>query len=220
MFDFHTHTILSDGELIPSELVRRAFVNGYKGIGLTDHVDFANIDHVLSGLKKAKLLEEDLDIKVIVGVEITHVPPSKIDRLVSKAKNGGAELVVVHGETVVEPVFASTNLSAVKNVDVDILAHPGLITPEEVKFAEENEVFLEITSRKGHNTTNGHVARVAEASKARLLVNTDAHSPDDLITGEFALKVALGAGLPEKDADETINKNPYKLLEKLEMFGL
>ena len=56
MIDMHTHTIFSDGELIPSELVRRAVVHGYRAIGITDHVDFSNVEHVLSNVKKAKYL--------------------------------------------------------------------------------------------------------------------------------------------------------------------
>jgi len=215
MFDFHTHTIFSDGELIPSELVRRAFVIGYSGIGLTDHVDFANLDHVQCGVKKAKVLEDDFDIRVIVGVEITHVPPSRIDELATKAKKAGAELVIVHGETVVEPVTPGTNLAAIESPDVDILAHPGIITVEEAELARENGIFLEITSRKGHNTTNGHVAKVAKETGARLIVDTDTHRPEDLITGDFALKVAIGAGLSEKEGDLIIKKNPSELLKKI-----
>ena len=37
--DLHTHTVFSDGELIPAELVRRAMVLGHDVIAITDHVD-------------------------------------------------------------------------------------------------------------------------------------------------------------------------------------
>ena len=215
MFDFHTHTILSDGELIPSELVRRAAILGYEGIGITDHVDFSNIDHVLTAIKKSKILEEDIGIKVISGVEITHVPPEKIDRLVSKAKKGGAELIVVHGETISEPVKKGTNEYALKNEDVDILAHPGLISEREADLAVKNDIYLEITTRSGHSLTNGHVARVAKAHGAKLLVNTDTHAPGDLINEEFALKTAVGAGLMEDEAKAVIYEMPKELLKRL-----
>jgi len=215
MFDFHTHTILSDGELIPSELVRRAAICGYEGIGLTDHVDFSNIDHVLTAIKKSKILEEDIGIKVIPGIEITHVPPEKIERLVSKAKKGGAELIVVHGETISEPVKNGTNEYALKNEDVDILAHPGLISEKDAALAAKNNIYLEITTRAGHSLTNGHVARVAKASGAKLLVNTDTHGPRDLINEEFALKTAMGAGLMEDEAKAVIYEIPKELIKRL-----
>ncbi len=201
MIDLHTHTVFSDGELIPSELVRRAVVMGYTRIGLTDHVDFSNIEHVLSCIFKAKYLEDALDIKVLAGVEITHVPPPKIATLVTLARRLGAEIVVMHGETPVEPVCPGTNRAAIE-AGVDILAHPGFITLEEAKMASEKGVCLEITSRLGHNITNGHVVRMARASGARMVVDTDTHSPDNLIDTARAIEIANGAGL---DGDEAAN---------------
>lgn len=52
MFDFHTHSIFSDGELIPSELERRAVFNGYEAVAITDHQDFTNVEYVLACLKR------------------------------------------------------------------------------------------------------------------------------------------------------------------------
>ncbi len=37
LYDFHTHTTLSDGVLLPMELIRRAIVNGYSALGISDH---------------------------------------------------------------------------------------------------------------------------------------------------------------------------------------
>ena len=47
MYDFHTHTFLSDGVLSPIELIRRALVRGYKAIAVTDHVGLGNVEYVL-----------------------------------------------------------------------------------------------------------------------------------------------------------------------------
>ena len=105
MIDLHTHTTFSDGELIPSELVRRAQVMGYKAIGLTDHVDFTNIEFVLNNIFKVKYLEPVLNMKILVGVELTHVPPQKISQITGLARDLGAEIIIVHGETPVEPVM-------------------------------------------------------------------------------------------------------------------
>ncbi|HTX43813.1 MAG TPA: histidinol phosphate phosphatase domain-containing protein [Methanocella sp.] len=214
MIDLHTHTLFSDGELTPSELVRRAKVCGYEAIALTDHADFTNIDFLLKGAKKARYLEEGYDIKVLAGVEITHVPPKLIPSLARLAKESGAEIVVVHGESPVEPVAALTNLAAVECGDVDILAHPGFITEEEAKLAADHGVCLEITSRYGHNVTNGHVAQMGKQAGAKLVVNSDTHSPGDLVTGEKALVVARGAGLTEQEARDAL-ENSKGLLMKI-----
>jgi histidinol phosphatase-like PHP family hydrolase len=199
MIDLHTHTTFSDGELIPSELVRRAEVLGYTAIGITDHVDYTNIEHVLDCVSRVKYLEDVLDIRIIVGVEITHVPPPKIGPLALLARKLGAEIVVVHGETPVEPVRPGTNRAALE-ARVDILAHPGFITLEEAELARENDVCLEITSRLGHNITNGHVARIASQARAKMVVDTDTHAPRDLINSERAQQIAAGAGLTQDEA--------------------
>ncbi len=207
MIDLHTHTTFSDGELIPSELVRRAEVLGYKAIGITDHADYTNIEHIISCVSKAHYLEEVLDIRVIVGVELTHVPPPRIAPLAALARRLGAEIVVVHGESPVEPVRPGTNRAALE-ADVDILAHPGFITLEEAQLAHDNDICLEITSRSGHNITNGHVARLARLAGAKMVVNTDSHAPRDLISRERAVEIAMGAGLSLEEARDVVDKHP------------
>ena len=206
MIDLHTHTTFSDGELIPSELVRRAEVKGYTAIGLTDHVDYTNIEHVLSCISKAKYMEDVLDIRVLPGVELTHVPPSKIAPLVTLARRLGAEIVVMHGETPVEPVRPGTNRAAI-DAEVDILAHPGFIALEETELAKEKGICLEITARAGHNITNGHVARMAKQTGAMMVVDTDAHSPEDLIDSERAVQIAFGAGLTSDEAQRIVHNH-------------
>lgn len=213
LIDLHTHTIFSDGELIPSELVRRAVINGYKAIALTDHADCTNLEQLIEAGQKAKYLENEWDIRVLAGVELTHVPPRKIAPLAKKAKELGADIVVVHGETISEPVAPGTNSASVACEYVDILAHPGLISEEDVEKAKDNNVCLEITARNGHNRTNGHVARLALEIGATLLVNTDTHAPEDLITDEIALKIAMGAGLTEVRARETLKASAKKIAE-------
>jgi histidinol phosphatase-like PHP family hydrolase len=213
LIDLHTHTIFSDGELLPSELVRRAIIQGYKAIAITDHADYTNLEHLVETSKKAKYLENEWDIRVFAGIELTHVPPRKIAPLAKKAKELGAEIVVVHGETIAEPVTVGTNAASAACEYVDILAHPGLISEEDIQTAIENNVCLEITSRNGHNRTNGHVARLALEIGATLLVNTDTHAPENLITDETALKIAMGAGLTEAQAKVVFKASAKKAAE-------
>lgn len=213
LIDLHTHTIFSDGELIPSELVRRAVIHGYEAIAITDHADYTNIEQVVGVANKAKYLEREWDIKILSGVELTHVPPRKIAPLARKAKDLGAEIVVVHGETISESVEAGTNAVSAACEYVDILAHPGLITEKDARTAAENNVCLEITARNGHSRTNGHVARLALYVGATLLLNTDTHTPQNLITQENAMKIAIGAGLTETAAKEVFKASAKKVAE-------
>lgn len=198
MIDLHTHSIFSDGELLPSELIRRALDRGYEAIAITDHVDFSNIDFVIPRVIKAcEELNRYWGLKAIPGVEITHVPPEAISDLTKEARNLGARIVLSHGETIVEPVAPGTNSASIK-AGVDILAHPGLITVEDAAMAHERGIYLEITSRKGHCLSNGHIVSVAMKLGTGLVMNTDAHSPDDLITKEEAEKILLASGLTKE----------------------
>lgn len=207
VIDFHTHTILSDGELISSELVRRACNIGYRAIGLADHADGSNLEWLVPSLVRvARDLNRFQNTYVIPGIEITHAPPAQISELVDQARKLGAIFVVVHGESPVEPVAPGTNLAGIE-AGADILAHPGFITASEAGLAADKGVFLEITARSGHSLTNGHVARIALEQGARLVVDTDAHSPGDLITRETALRVLVGAGLTEVQAGQVLKNN-------------
>jgi len=199
MIDLHTHSIFSDGVLIPSELVRRAETKGLKAIGLTDHGDSSNIDFIIPRIAAvADELNRVLGIKVIPGIEITHVPPKLIAGVAETARKLGAKIIIVHGETIVEPVTPGTNKAALES-DIDILAHPGLISEEEVIAAKKRGILLEISARKGHSLTNGHVAGLAKKHGAGLVINTDTHEPGDMIDSNQTLRVVLGAGSTEKD---------------------
>jgi histidinol phosphatase-like PHP family hydrolase len=212
--DLHTHSIFSDGELIPAELVRTAKVTGHKIIAITDHVDMTNVEFVVKNVVKAAELSDD-EITVIPGVEVTHVPPSKMDKVIADARRFGAKWIAVHGETVSEPVQPGTNRQAAMNPDVDVLAHPGFITEEEMQMAKDNGVLIEITGRRGHSLTNGYVASLARKVGATMVVNSDTHAPEDLMTEEKAYKVALGAGLTKAEADAAIQKVPFEVTRKI-----
>lgn len=213
MIDLHTHSLFSDGVLLPAELIQRAQQAGYEAIALTDHVDLSTFDFVIPRIIKAcDAANRTMSIRAIPGVEITHVQPGAIAEVVRECRALGARLIVVHGETVVEPVPEGTNLSAVQ-AGIDILAHPGLISPDVVQLAADNGVCLEITARKGHCLSNGHVARMAMQYGARLVLNTDTHTPDNLITAAHAQQIAVGSGLTENDFS-TMLTNSRELVAK------
>lgn len=207
MIDLHTHSLFSDGVLVPSELVRRAVMKGYEVIAITDHADASNLDFTIPRVTAAcRELSKRWKIRAIPGIEITHVPPETFESLTKKARELGAVIVVAHGETLVEPVHPGTNRAAI-NAGVDILAHPGLISPAEAALAAKKGIALEITTRKGHSLSNGHVARSAIASGARLVINTDSHEPGDLVDTAYALNVLLGAGLSKKQAEQVFRNS-------------
>jgi putative hydrolase len=213
MIDLHTHSLFSDGELVPAELTRRFEAAGYKAIAVTDHGDQSNVDFIIPRIVAfCEQINHNTGIKVIPGIELTHIPPDNIPPLVKRSRELGAKLVVVHGESIVEPVAPGTNKMAIA-ASADILAHPGLITEEEVASAKAHAVSLELTSRKGHSLTNGHVARLAQKVKASLVLNSDAHAPGDIWPIQRLHELVEGAGLPA-DAYQQIMKNANQIVER------
>ena len=216
VYDFHTHTCLTDGALSPLELIRRATINNYLAIAITDHVGMGYLERLINEIAiDCTLAQNHWNITAIAGVELTHLPPAAISDTARKAKEIGAAIVVVHGETASEPVEPGTNMAALKSPYVDILAHPGFLTPEEAHLAASNNIFLEITARKSHSQANKHVADLARTSGAKLIVNSDAHDENDLLTSELTLTIAKNAGLTDNEINTVLEINPQLLLQKL-----
>ncbi len=63
-FDFHTHTLASDGSLTPVELVRAAAANRVTAFALTDH-------DTTAGIAEAQAEGQRLGIEVIAGIELS-----------------------------------------------------------------------------------------------------------------------------------------------------
>jgi histidinol phosphatase-like PHP family hydrolase len=213
-YDLHTHTIHSDGEMLPIELIRRMSVLGYDTVAITDHVDATNTVPVIENIGLLRESARLYGVSLLCGVEITHVPPSEIPLLAKKAKESGADIVVVHGETLVEPVAPGTNQAACSCSYVDILAHPGLIDPADANEAAKTGVALELTSRGGHNRANGHVARLALASGCTLVVDSDAHGPHDLLDKRARNSIARGAGLDMEECRQVLSLNIKQWLSR------
>lgn len=216
LVDFHTHSLLSDGVLLPSELVRRYEVAGFNAVAITDHVDSSNIDSVISSIVRVcRELNRYWKIKAIPGVELTHIPIQQFLSFTRYARKNGAKIVVAHGETITEPVIKGTNRVAIE-AGVDILAHPGKISNEDARLAAKRAVFLEITTRKGHSATNAHVALIAKETTAKIVISSDSHSPDDIPSRQLFDRTAKAAGLSKKSIIQTY-ANSESLLKRIEI---
>ncbi len=202
MIDFHTHTFLSDGELGPAELVRRVEILGFRAVGFADHVDNGTLEHTVPMLvRAARELSDVMAMKVLAGCELTHCRLEHIGGLTARARELGAEVVICHGESPVEPVLPGTNRAAIE-AGVDILAHPGAITDADAREAAKRGVLLEISARGGHSLANGHVAAAARRAGAGMVFGSDAHEVKDFRDRAAAETVLRGAGLSADEVSE------------------
>lgn len=213
MIDLHTHTFFSDGILIPSELVYSAKFKGYTAIAITDHVDFSNMDFLIPRIvKAAPELSKYFEITVLAGAEISYVPPKLISKAAQECRKLGAQVIVVHGETAAENVPPYTNINAL-NSDIDILAHPGNLTKEQAEIAAQRDIKIEISARTSHGITNDQVAQSALAAGAKLILNSDTHVPEHLLTKELIEKTLSRSQL-KSDYYEVMQKNALEVISK------
>jgi putative hydrolase len=154
-------------------------------------------------------------IVALPGVEITHVPKEAIEKIAEAAIEQGALIIVVHGETISEPVEPGTNLQTAKIPLIDILAHPGLITKEEAKYCKLNNTFVEITSHRNHSKTNGIVAKIGREEKVDFIQNTDTHVPDNMLILEEAEEFLKATGFNENEINKILQENVRKLLKNI-----
>lgn len=205
MFDFHIHVSHTGGRegLLPSEALRLAKCAGFRAVGLIVRTDAAALPILLPRLGPLlKTCSLYAGIEAFAGVELVHVPPALLPDAVQEARSLGAALVLGHGESVprrmTDVAEVGTNLAAIR-AGVDILAHPGLITPEDAELAAEKGVLLEVNMAPRHCLANGHVVRMAERFGCGLILGSDAAAAEDFespeVTQALRKAAALGAGM-------------------------
>jgi putative hydrolase len=213
-YDFHSHTYLTDGHESATSMWWAAAYRGHRVLAITDHIALEDPRRILVPLREEARAFESGPITTLVGVELTLAPPRSIAAAAREARRAGAEIVIVHGETTAERVPPGTNRAAIESGEVDLLAHPGFLTEAEAELAAKNGVALEISGRSLHSRTNGHVARIALAAGADLVVDSDAHRPDDLLDYSMAELVAHGAGLTTAQVRRALRDTPARLYRR------
>ena len=110
MYNLHCHSLLSDGDLLASELAVRFQALGYKAIAITDHADYSNIDTLINSIMQfSRHWPKNSKLKVLPGIELTHLPLEQYKPLAKYAREQGIKIIIGHGETLAEPVIKGTN---------------------------------------------------------------------------------------------------------------
>lgn len=213
-YDFHSHTYLTDGNASASDMWRHADLLGHRALAVTDHVSVEDPAPLLQRLRQEASAWEGEALVTLVGVEITLVPPRRIADVARAARREGAEIVIVHGETLAEPVEPGTNRAAIECQEVDLLAHPGLLTSSDATLARDHGTVLELSGRRGHSLANGHVAQTGAAAGVDMVIDSDAHRPDELLSYERAQRIASGAGVTAADLERALRDAPGRLLKR------
>ncbi|MGP8077325.1 MAG: histidinol phosphate phosphatase domain-containing protein [Thermoplasmata archaeon] len=213
-FDFHSHTYLTDGNESATSMWWAASRLGHRVLAVTDHVALEDPKPILERLFAEARAFEEGPMATLVGVELTLVPPRRIAEAARRARQAGAQIVIVHGETTAEAVPPGTNRAAVRSGEVDVLAHPGFLTEREAEMAVAHGTALELSGRSLHARTNGHVAQTALKVGADLVVDSDAHDTKQLLDYALAQTIGRGAGLNASQVRRALDEAPVRLFRR------
>jgi len=214
-FNFHTHTLYSDGECLASSIAEAAEASGLAAVAITDHgpelsvgIDPAKIPLMLQDIESAR---EDANIPVLAGMEANVVNVEgaidldyevikKIDILVIGLHTLGTPMQ----EELAKNYFLAI-MNAMRNNGVDVIAHPfrlhnnlaPYLSPEDidefVKVAAENEVAIEINSK--YRVPSEEFLRTCLKEGVKLSIGTDAHTTAEvgMVDWQMAMLKRIGA---------------------------
>ncbi len=115
--EMHCHTVASDGDMQPEELVQNAIKRGYKAICLTDHNTVSNVEEVKRCAEKYGLIAAGGiewttfwgHLTVIGGksdVIWTDIAPDNIDKCIARARELGDVVTLAHPKRIGSPLCA------------------------------------------------------------------------------------------------------------------
>lgn len=220
-FDFHTHTLYSDGDATALAMVEAAEARGLVAVALTDHGPELSVgisrDSIPSMLRDAALAREDAGIKVLAGIEANIVGDGEAldidEKLIEKFDVVLAGLHTMRVASSDPSELAREYLNIVTRVlerqSVDILAHPFQFRLYLAPYLtrEELEEFIELVARKNVAIELNSKYRVPDRDflqaclreGVKLSVGTDAHTTTEVGRVDWPMAMLKRVGAREED---------------------
>jgi ribonuclease P/MRP protein subunit RPP1 len=204
-FDLHLHAY-PEIEATPEEMLRVAKRYGYAGIAITNH------DHVAMANPAASIFS---------GVEICAKSVAELKRRI-KEYSGKVDVLAVHGGD------ESTNMAALKDPRIDILAHPvegkGKLNHVLVRYAAENGIAIEFSlDAIIHNTRSGRarilqkthrILQLTRKYKAKSIITSNARSIYDIRAPREMIALASLFGMRREEAVNALSYVPESIINK------
>ncbi len=180
-----------------AERLRDIRFAGYRAACVMLHADGATLAQSLpSLLQTVRQYALYGGVEAFVGVGLSHIPPPLIGDAVCEARALGAAVVSVCGESPYCDVEVGSMLAAIE-AGADIIYYPGLIRSEEVAFAAEKGVALELSTARQQSFANAHVAHLAVEHGCGLLFGSHAHNVAEMASERLLQCTLQGARLSE-----------------------
>jgi DNA polymerase (family 10) len=221
--DLQMHTTASDGKNSILEMARKAKEMGYAYIAITDHSKAVRVAGGLDEKQLAKHLKEIekangqiSGIRILKGVEVDVLPDGSLDLKDDILKECEVVLASVHSRfNMDEEEMTRRVIKAIKNPNVNILAHPTgrlilerepfkINLQETIRAAIDQGVAVEINAYPDRLDLKDVDARMARDMGARLAINTDAHSDRQLELMKFGVFTARRGWIEARDVINTL----------------
>jgi DNA polymerase (family 10) len=230
--DLHVHTKWSDGSASIREMAQAARRLGHQYIAITDHTrDLAvtgglDRDELRAQIKEVRKVDRELGgVRVLAGAEVNI----RADGTLDMDDDVLAELDLVGAAIHSHFEQTRTDLTrrivrAVENPHVDILFHPagralGHRRPLDFDFGQVLEAsvrsgtVLEINGQPGRLDLPDSMVRRAVEAGARIAIDSDAHTPDEL---RFISAFGVGVGRRGwAERRHVVNTRPFEALRGL-----
>jgi len=224
--DLHAHTNLTDGVNTVEEMAAAAAARGYEYLGISDHSPSLRVANGLSEehlrIHVAHIREfnrQTAGIRLLAGTECDILADGTLDYPDPVLKDLDYVIGSVHSNfKMPEKEMMARVLRAMENEHMDILAHPttrkiGQREPIQLnmerlaKAAADTGTVLEINGYPDRMDLSGPQARLAREHGAKLIVNTDSHTTEQLWFMRLAVGSARRGWLGK---DDVVNTMPYK----------
>lgn len=224
--DLHMHTNWSDGSSTIEQMIRAGKKLGYDYIALTDH---SKSDTIAKGMD-AKRLEKYIasvrlaakkhkGIKVLVGSEVYVHADGSLDYPDKLLKKLDIVIAAIHRNfKMPKQQMTKRILKALGNPHVSIFAHPtarqiNIRAPIEFdkkkvfEFCAKKGIVLEVDASPLRLDLKDTDIKEAIEAGCKIIINTDAHNPDQLHYMQFGVAVARRGWAEAKDVVNTYTLN-------------
>jgi DNA polymerase (family 10) len=221
--DLHMHTVATDGNATIEEMIAAARARGLDYICITDHSQRVTMAR---GLDPARLREQWQEIDklrqdlpksftLLKGIECDILEKGGMDLPDDVLAEGDFIIASVHyGQKQSRQQITERILGAIENPHVSMVAHPTgrLLNKREAYEVDIDAVFaaakkhkklLELNANPVRLDLNDVYCAAAKEHGIPLVINTDAHSTQDLALMRFGILQARRAGLTKQDVANT-----------------
>ncbi len=197
--DLHMHSTDSDGRVPLDAMAEAAEAMGYEYIAITDHGPLMRVVRGLddAGFRRQRKRIDKLNARlrtltVLAGAEVDIRADGTLDLADDTLAALDIVLVALHVKLDLEPAKQTARvLRALSHPSVDVFAHPSgrLINGRRgaqfdfdaaVRAAVDHGVMLEVDAQPERLDLDDTAVRSAIGLGARIIIDTDAHSPNEL----------------------------------------